>query len=83
MPFILTGVLSSKGLNTQGTNQGGIVVKPFTSAIKRVTRGNTLRSMNVQVANHAISRPRSTISLSVPPLCPEGVANHFALAAAP
>ncbi len=51
VPFIVTGILSSKGLSTQGTDQDDIVVMPFTSALKRVTGGTTLRSMNVQVAN--------------------------------
>ncbi len=51
VPFIVTGVLSSKGLSTQGTDQDDIVVMPFTSALKRVTGGTTLRSMNVQVAD--------------------------------
>ncbi len=51
VPFIVTGVLSSKGLSTQGTDQDDIVVMPYTSALKRVTGGTTLRSMNVQVAS--------------------------------
>jgi putative ABC transport system permease protein len=51
VPFIVTGILSSKGLSTQGTDQDDVVVMPFTSALKRVTGGTTLRAMNVQVAN--------------------------------
>ncbi|MGI8437925.1 MAG: ABC transporter permease [Chthoniobacterales bacterium] len=51
VPFIVTGVLSSKGLSTQGTDQDDIVIMPFTSALKRVTGGSTLRAMNVQVAD--------------------------------
>ena len=51
VPFIVTGILSSKGLSTQGTDQDDVVVMPFTSALKRVTGGTTLRAMNVQVAD--------------------------------
>ncbi len=69
VPFIVTGVLSSKGLSTQGTDQDDIVVMPFTSALKRVTGGTTLRSMSVQVASETRPRPRAA-------------ADHFALAAA-
>ena len=51
VPFVVTGILTSKGLSTQGTDQDDVVVMPFTSALKRVTGGNTLRAINVQVAS--------------------------------
>jgi putative ABC transport system permease protein len=50
VPFIITGVLSAKGLSTQGTDQDDVVVMPYTSAMKRVVGGNTLRNINVQIA---------------------------------
>jgi putative ABC transport system permease protein len=50
VPFIITGVLSAKGLSTQGTDQDDVVVMPYTSAMKRVAGGNTLRNINVQIA---------------------------------
>lgn len=49
VPFLVTGVLTPKGLSSQGTDQDDIVVMPFTSAMKRVTGGTTLRGMTVQV----------------------------------
>ncbi len=50
VPFLVTGVLTPKGLSPQGTDQDDIVVMPYTSAMKRVVGGTTLRGMAVQVA---------------------------------
>src|SRR5882762_10013306 len=51
VPFTITGVLTPKGLSAQGTDQDDVVIMPFTSAMKRVTGGSTLRNINVQVGN--------------------------------
>ena len=51
VPFMVTGVLTAKGLSAQGVDQDDIVIMPFTSAMKRVTGGTTLRNINVQVAD--------------------------------
>jgi putative ABC transport system permease protein len=51
VPFIITGILTTKGLSTQGTDQDDVVVMPFTSAMKRVVGGTTLRNINVQVGS--------------------------------
>ena len=51
VPFLVTGVLTAKGLSPQGTDQDDIVIMPYTSAMKRVIGGSTLRGMNVQVAS--------------------------------
>jgi putative ABC transport system permease protein len=51
VPFTITGVLTPKGLSTQGVDQDDVVIMPFTSAMKRVTGGTTLRNINVQVGN--------------------------------
>ncbi len=54
VPFIVTGVLTAKGLSPQGTDQDDIVVMPFSSAMKRVLGGGTtLRNINAQVATAA------------------------------
>jgi putative ABC transport system permease protein len=54
VPFVITGVLSSKGLSPQGTDQDDIVIMPFSSAMKRVMGGGTtLRNINAQVASSA------------------------------
>lgn len=52
VPFQITGVLTAKGLSSQGTDQDDIVIMPYTSALKRVLGGGTtLRNINAQVAN--------------------------------
>jgi putative ABC transport system permease protein len=51
VPFTITGVLTAKGLSTQGVDQDDIVIMPYTSAMKRVVGGTTLRNINVQVGD--------------------------------
>jgi putative ABC transport system permease protein len=51
VPFIITGVLAAKGFTTQGVDQDDIVVMPYTSAMKRVVGGTTLRNINLQVGD--------------------------------
>ena len=51
VPFLVTGVLTPKGLSPQGVDQDDIVIMPYTSAMKRVIGGSTLRGINVQVAS--------------------------------
>jgi putative ABC transport system permease protein len=52
VPFQITGVLTPKGLSSQGTDQDDIVIMPYTSAMKRVLGGGTtLRNINAQVAS--------------------------------
>ena len=53
VPFTITGVLTSKGLSPQGVDQDDIVVMPYTSAMKRVIGGTTLRNINVQIGDPA------------------------------
>jgi putative ABC transport system permease protein len=51
VPFTIGGVLTPKGLSAQGVDQDDIVIMPYTSAMKRVVGGTTLRNINVQVAD--------------------------------
>ncbi|MEY2540279.1 MAG: putative transport system permease protein [Verrucomicrobiota bacterium] len=51
VPFVITGVLTQKGFSLQGTDQDDVVVMPFSSAMKRVAGGTTLRNINVQIAS--------------------------------
>jgi len=52
VPFQILGVLTPKGLSTQGTDQDDIVIMPYTSAMKRVLGGGTtLRNINAQVVS--------------------------------
>ena len=51
VPFTITGVLTPKGLSTQGVDQDDIVIMPYTSAMKRVIGGANLRNINVQIGD--------------------------------
>src|ERR1700704_6769552 len=53
VPFVITGVLTPKGLSAQGPDQDDVVVMPYTSAMKRVSGGTTLRNINVQIGDAA------------------------------
>jgi putative ABC transport system permease protein len=57
VPFIVSGVLIPKGLSLQGQDQDDIVIIPYTSAMKRVLGGTTLRTINVQAASAAWLTP--------------------------
>ena len=56
-PFVFTGVLTPKGLSAQGPDQDDVVVMPYTSAMKRVSGGTTLRNINVQVGSASQLQP--------------------------
>jgi putative ABC transport system permease protein len=51
VPFTISGTLTPKGLSTQGVDQDDIVIMPYTSAMKRVVGGTTLRNINVQISD--------------------------------
>lgn len=57
VPFIILGVLSSKGLSVMGSDQDDVIVLPYTSAMKRITGATTLRGINIQVENAADMAP--------------------------
>src|ERR1700694_401553 len=57
VPFVITGVLTPKGLSAQGPDQDDVVVMPYTSAMKRVSGGTTLRNINVQVGSASQLHP--------------------------
>jgi putative ABC transport system permease protein len=57
VPFIVTGVLTAKGLSAQGPDQDDVVIMPYTSAMKRIAGGTTLRNINVQVGSSADLAP--------------------------
>ena len=54
VPFTVTGLLIPKGLSVQGVDQDDIIIMPYTSAMKRVSGGTTLRNINVQVADASL-----------------------------
>src|SRR5205807_9695860 len=51
VPFTVSGLLAPKGLSTQGVDQDDVIIMPYTSAMKRVSGGTTLRNINVQVGD--------------------------------
>jgi len=48
VPFTVLGLLTSKGLSVMGTDQDDVIIMPYTSAMKRLMGGTTVRSMLVQ-----------------------------------
>ena len=50
IPFVIIGVLASKGAGVGGQNQDDRIVIPFTTAMKRITGDKYLRSVYLQVA---------------------------------
>jgi putative ABC transport system permease protein len=51
IPFIIIGLLESKGAGMGGQNQDDRVIIPYTTAMKRLTGERYLRSVNLQVAS--------------------------------
>ncbi len=49
MPFVIIGVLASKGAGVGGQNQDDRVVIPFTTAMKRITGDKYLRSVYLEI----------------------------------
>ena len=57
VPFIILGMLVPKGLSVQGQDQDDLMIIPYTSAMKRVQRVNTLGSIIVQAAKPTLLSP--------------------------
>jgi putative ABC transport system permease protein len=51
MPFVIIGLLESKGAGMGGQNQDDRIIIPFTTAMKRITGDKFLRSINVQISS--------------------------------
>jgi putative ABC transport system permease protein len=54
VPFLVTGLLKSKGMSLMGSDQDDVVIVPYTTAMKRLTGDTKLRSINVQVLSAEI-----------------------------
>ena len=50
VPFVVVGLLASKGMSVMGSDQDDVVIMPYTTAMKRVVGQTMLRSINVQTA---------------------------------
>ncbi len=57
VPFKVVGMLTPKGLSVQGQDQDDLVIIPYTSAMKRVQRVTTVRSVIVQTAKPSLLAP--------------------------
>ncbi len=57
VPFKIVGMLMPKGLSVQGQDQDDLIVIPYTSAMKRVQRATTVRSIIVQTAKPTLLAP--------------------------
>jgi putative ABC transport system permease protein len=57
VPFTIVGMLLPKGLSVQGQDQDDLIIIPYTSAMKRVQRVTTLRTINVQTASAVLLNP--------------------------
>ena len=55
IPFKILGVLTGKGLSVMGSDQDDVVIIPYTSLMKRVSRRTNLNSVTVQSESSAVS----------------------------
>jgi putative ABC transport system permease protein len=51
IPFIIIGLLESKGAGMGGQNQDDRIIIPYTTVMKRITGEKYLRSINVQIVS--------------------------------
>lgn len=49
-PFVVVGLLASKGMSMMGSDQDDVVLVPYTSAMVRLSGGTAFRSFQVQAA---------------------------------
>lgn len=54
MPFKVVGVLKAKGVNFFGQDQDDVVIIPYTSAMRRVSRRQYLSSILIQASSPAV-----------------------------
>jgi len=50
IPFVIIGLLTSKGAGMGGSDQDDRIIVPYTTAMKRLTGDKHLRSINVQIS---------------------------------
>jgi len=50
-PFVIIGLLSSKGAGMGGSDQDDRIIVPYTTVMKRITGAKYLRSINLQIAS--------------------------------
>jgi putative ABC transport system permease protein len=50
IPFVIIGLLTSKGAGMGGNNQDDILIVPYTTAMKRLTGDKSLKSVNLEIS---------------------------------
>jgi putative ABC transport system permease protein len=50
IPFVIIGLLASKGAGMGGNNQDDILIVPYTTAMKRLTGDKSLKSVNLEIS---------------------------------
>jgi putative ABC transport system permease protein len=56
IPFKVVGVLTTKGLSIQGSDQDDVVIVPYTSEMKRVSKRTNLTGVNVQAESSEVEK---------------------------
>lgn len=56
-PFMIVGLLKSKGMSMMGSDYDDVVIVPYTSAMKRLFGMTTLRTINAQAATASLLEP--------------------------
>ena len=82
IPFVIIGVLTSKGAGMGGSDQDDRLIIPYTSAMKRLTGGKHLRSINVQIGDAkrmTIAQDQITSLLRQRHKLPTGRDNDFSI----
>lgn len=51
IPFVIIGVLATKGAGMGGSNQDDVLIVPYTTVMKRLTGEKHIRAVNLQVSN--------------------------------
>ena len=55
IPFKILGVLTPKGLSVMNTDQDDVIIVPYTSEMKRVSKRTNLSMITIQAASPAVS----------------------------
>ena len=82
IPFVVMGLLSTKGTSMMGSDQDDVVLVPYTSAMKRLTGSTNLRGMLIQTTSAQIM---PTVQQEISDLLrqrhriPEGVEEDFTI----
>jgi putative ABC transport system permease protein len=82
IPFVVMGLLSTKGTSMRGDDQDDVVLVPYTSAMKRLTGATTIRGMLIQTATAGVMpavQQEITDLLRQRHRIPEGVDDDFTI----